>query len=110
VTAKSFPCALWAVPFLFGGEVGRTNGNASLVIIIQIVQDAVKCLEPWMLNLLLMGNIRFASLSMVFNGQRKIICLHAAGEMLKTPMKCQTLLVFKDSFSQNTNLKLSANE
>jgi hypothetical protein len=45
VTAKSFPCALRAVPFLFRGELGRNNGNASLVIIIiQLVQDAVKCM------------------------------------------------------------------
>jgi hypothetical protein len=76
VTAKSFPCALWAVPFLFCGEVGRTNGNAYLVIIIQIVQDAVKCLEPSMLNYLLMGIIRFAGLIMGFNGQTIRICLY----------------------------------
>jgi hypothetical protein len=34
VTAKSFPCALWAVPFPSLGELGRIDGNASLVIVI----------------------------------------------------------------------------
>jgi len=32
VTAKSFPCALWSVPFLLLGLVGRIDGNASVVI------------------------------------------------------------------------------
>lgn len=56
MTAKSFPCALWAVPFLLCGEVGRATGNASLVIIIQIVQDAVKCLGPTDAKFSVVGN------------------------------------------------------
>jgi hypothetical protein len=34
VTAKSFPCALWAVPFPLLGELGRIGGNASRIVMI----------------------------------------------------------------------------
>lgn len=61
MTAKSFPCALWVVPFLFRGELGRNNGNASLII-IQIVQDTGKYLDPLVLNYFSVVIIRFASL------------------------------------------------
>lgn len=42
VTAKSFPCVLWAVPFPLLGELGRIDGNASLVIMLVIHAENIK--------------------------------------------------------------------